>query len=125
MIAVDTSSFIAYLQGEEAPDVNLVEQALRDETLIIPPYVVTELFSDPRLTDELKQAIRSIIQLPILPGFWERAGEARAAILRKGKKARTLDTFIAIYCVDHEMPLVTRDVDYRHFVELLGLSLLP
>lgn len=125
MLAADTSSFIAYLQGADAVDVSLIEQALRDETLILPPMVVTELFSDHRMEDTLKALISGIFHLPLLPGFWERAGEVRAAILKSGKKARAMDAMIATYCVDHGVPLITRDVDYRHYVEQMGLQVLP
>ncbi len=32
---------------------------------------------------------------------------------------------IAVYVLDHGMPLIARDGDYRHFVERFGLILKP
>ena len=125
MIGVDTSSFIAFLQGEKAEDVDLVRQAITDEVLVMPPFVVTELFSARNLDDEVKTVILDLPQLPLTSGFWERAGEARATVLAAKKKARTLDTMIAMYCIDHGLPLIARDGDYRHFVEHFGLVLKP
>ena len=125
MIGVDTSSFVAYLQGNEAEDVDLVRQAIKDEGLIMLPFVVTELFSARNLNDEVKAVILDLPQMPLKPGFWERAGEARSTILKAKKKAPTLDSMIAIYCLDHEIPLIARDGDYRHFVEHFGLDLRP
>ena len=125
MIGVDTSSFVAFLNGEEAEDVDLVRQAIKDERLVMPPFVVTELFSAPNLSDEVRSVVLDLPQMPIGPGFWARAGEARSRVLKAKKKARTLDTMIAVYCLDHGMPLITRDGDFRHFVEYFGLVLKP
>ena len=125
MIAVDTSSFIAFLAGEESEDTALVTQALKDETLILPPFVVTELFSARNLDDGVKAVILDLPQLVIPLGFWERAGEMRSTILLAGKKARTLDSMIAACCIVHDVPLIARDGDYRHFTAHFGLRLLP
>jgi predicted nucleic acid-binding protein len=65
-------------------------------------------------------------ELPLLeptPGFWERAGLLRASIVARRHKARLADTLIAQTCIDHGVPLVTRDLDFRHFVGA-GLTLL-
>lgn len=47
MIAADTSTWIAFLEGERAPDTELLDQALRDRQLLMVPVVLTELLSDP------------------------------------------------------------------------------
>lgn len=125
MIAVDTSSFVAFIQGDKGQDVDLVREAVREESLIMIPFVLAELFSAPDLSEELKDLIRRLPAKRVKNGFWERAGEARATILKNGKKARALDTMIAIYCIDCQIPLIARDSDYRHFVEHFGLDLRP
>lgn len=68
--------------------------------------------------------IAELPRLPIKDGFGERAGSARLKLLEKGYKARTLGTMIAIYCLDHAMPLIARDSDYRHFVKHLNLKVM-
>jgi len=124
MIGVDTSSLVAYLQGEEAKDVDLIAQALEDETLILPPFVIAELFSARGISDGIKETISELPRLPIKEGFWERVGKGRLMLLNKGFKARTLDTMIATYCLDHGIPLIARDSDYRHFKKHLKLKLM-
>lgn len=37
MIAIDTSSLIAYLAGDDGPDLPVVEAALSDFTAVVPP----------------------------------------------------------------------------------------
>jgi predicted nucleic acid-binding protein len=47
----------------------------------------------------------------------------RGKVLAKGLRARLADALIAQSCIDHRVPLVTRDDDFRHFVALGGLRL--
>jgi predicted nucleic acid-binding protein len=123
MIALDTSSTIAFLSGERGRDVSAVEEALRFRQGIFPPVVVTELLSDPAVRSEIRTLVRAVPQLEILDGYWERAGELRARLLRRGLKARLADTLIAQSCLDHEVALVTRDRDFRSFATHAGLTL--
>ena len=57
------------------------------------------------------------------PGYWQRAGELRAKVLAKRRKARLGDALIAQSCIDHGIPLLTRDRDFRAFAEAAGLDL--
>ena len=123
MIALDTSSTIAFLSGERGSDVAAVEQALRLRQGTFPPVVVTELLSDPAVRSEIGTLIRAVPRLEVLEGYWERAGELRARLLRRGFKARLANTLIAQSCIDHEVALVTRDRDFRNFVTSAGLTL--
>lgn len=112
---------IAYLSGENGADVDAVENALRFSQGAFPPVVVTELCSDRTLTAEVRALIHAIPQLEVRGGYWERAGELRAGLLRRGLKARLADTLIAQSCLDHDAPLLTRDRDFRNFSRYCGL----
>ena len=124
MIAVDTSSLVAYLSGEAGDDVESVDQVLELNQAVLPPVVLTELLGSPGLHRRVARLIQSLPVLEILPGFWERAGTLRAKILKKKRRARLADTLIAQCCLDHRTPLITRDTDFRHFVSYGGLQLL-
>lgn len=123
MIAVDSSSWIAYLAGEAGPDVETVEEALAQRQACLPPVVLTELLSDPRLPSSVAGLLRQLPLLPVLEGFWERAGLLRARLLAAGRRARLADALIAQSCLDHDLPLVARDADFRTFARLTGLRL--
>ena len=123
MIAADTSSLVAYLQGERAPDVDAVVAALAGDHLRLPPMVVTELLSDPSGANPIASAIAALPQLELLDGYWERAGQSRRVILGRGLKARLADTLVAQMCIDHRLPLIARDGDFRHFAKHCGLVL--
>lgn len=123
MIAIDTSSLIAYLNGEEGRDVESVDEAFRLKQAVLPPVVLTEILSNPGLNSEVGQLIREIPILMNDDDFWERAAATRAKILSKRHRARLADTLIAQSCIDYEAPLITRDSDFRHFARHAGLVL--
>jgi predicted nucleic acid-binding protein len=124
VIAVDTSSLIAYLEGATGPDVTLVDTALSEHQLVLPPVVLTETLSDPALPPRVRTLLVSLPMLEVEPGYWDRAGLLRAGILSHRRKARVADALIAQSCLDHGVPLVTRDKDFRHFARAAALSLL-
>ena len=124
MICVDTSSMIAYLQGLEGKDVTLIDHALLDQIAVFSPVTITELLSAPNLSSTLRETLMAIPMLPIQEGFWERAGLLRAKILAKGFKSKLADTLIAQTCLDHHIPLVTRDQDFHIFKRFAKLQLL-
>ena len=124
MIAADTSSMIAFLQGEEGDDVELVQSALDHQQLALPPVVLTELLSDPAISRSVRSLLAGLPLLEVEPGYWERAGALRASVLKQKKKARVADSLIAQSCLDQSTPLVTRDRDFGHFAAIVGLPLL-
>lgn len=125
MIALDTSSLIAYLRGDDGADVDAVEIALRSGQAVLPPIVLCELLSDPTLPESTSRIFRQLPLLPVVGGFWERAGLLRAKVIAKRRKAKLADVLIAQVCLDSDVPLITRDRDFRHFVRISSLKLLP
>jgi len=116
MIAIDTSSWIAFLSGARGPDLGLVERALADRQACLPPVVLSELLSDPELPRRVQALFLELPLLPVLDGYWERAGRLRARVLASRRRARLADSLIAQSCLDHGVPLVSRDADFRCFL---------
>jgi len=124
VIAADTSSMIAFLQGDPGDDTDLIQSALDHQQLALPPVVLTELLSDPAISRPVRTLLAGLPILNVEPGYWERAGLLRASVLKQKKKARVADSLIAQSCLDQASPLVTRDRDFRHFAKAAGLPLL-
>jgi predicted nucleic acid-binding protein len=125
MIAADTSTWVAFLEGERGTDVQTLDRALKDRQVWMVPVVLTELLSDPNLPSAVARTLAQVPILEIQAGYWGRAGELRAKILSKRRKARLGDALIAQSCLDCDIPLLTRDRDFRAFVEAGGLDILP
>ncbi len=124
MIAADTSAMVAYLSGGEAgPDLDLIAGAMANAELALPPIVLTELMSSGSSDPALDGDLAELPLLEMIDGYWARAGQARRLLIRKGLKAKTADALIAQACIDHDIALITRDKDFRHFVKHCGLKL--
>jgi predicted nucleic acid-binding protein len=122
VIAADSSSLIAYFAGESGTDVEMIAEAAAEETLRLPPVVVTELLSDEAVRPHLLSVIGALPKLDIADGYWERAGAMRALLRAKGLRAKIPDVLIAQSCLDHGLALISRDDDFRHFALHCGLK---
>ena len=123
MIAADTSSWVAFLQGERAEDTQLLDRALADRQVLMLPPILTELLSQSSLPIEFEQTLLDIPMVETKAGFWQRAGLLRAKVLSRGRRARLGDALIAQFCIDHALSLLTRDKDFRAFEEAASLNL--
>jgi predicted nucleic acid-binding protein len=122
MIAADTSTWIAFLEGKAGEDLQLLDKALEDQQVLMAPAVLTELLSDPKLASAVAETLLEVPLIEVKPGYWERAGALRAKVLTKRRKARLGDALIAQTCLDRAIPLLTRDRDFRAFTEAAGLD---
>jgi predicted nucleic acid-binding protein len=123
LIASDTSSLRRFLAGIHDRDTDIVDAAIERDLLMISPVVLTEALSDPGLSSADAERVRRFKHLPLHEGYWERAGQLRASVLMRGHKARLADCLVAQSCIDHDIPLITYDHDFRHFT-IAGLQLI-
>jgi predicted nucleic acid-binding protein len=124
MIAADTSTWIAFFQGDAGTDVEILDQSLQNRQVVMAPPVLTELLSDPKISAEISTTLSELPVMEIQPGFWNRAGVLRASVLGKRRKARLGDSLIAQSCLDAGIPLLTRDRDFRAFAEAASVDIL-
>jgi predicted nucleic acid-binding protein len=123
MIAVDSSTLIAFIEGNSGTDVSSFIVALQAGDVVLPPVVLSEILSDPLLPAEHRRLVMKVAVLDLLEGYWIRAADSRAKMLSQKRRARLPDTLIAQSCIDHNVPLITRDADFRHFAKHCGLKL--
>ncbi|MGO8789816.1 MAG: PIN domain-containing protein [Terriglobia bacterium] len=123
MIAADTSTWVAFLEGGEGKDVRLLDRALEERQVLMAPVVLTELLSDPKLPSDVAKTLSEVPLIEVGEGYWQRAGLLRAKVLSKRRKARLGDALIAQCCVDRGVPLLTRDRDFHAFTEAADLDL--
>lgn len=122
-VAADSSTVISYFNGAAGDDVRRLRGAMAAGELALPPVVLTEVLSDPGIDAVVEKHLLDIARLDIRNEYWTRAGQNRRLLMRKGFKARVGDALIAQACIDHEVALITRDRDFRHFAEHCGLRL--
>jgi uncharacterized protein with PIN domain len=71
MTAADTSTWIAFFQGEPGEDVELFDRALKDRQVLMAPPVRTELLSDPGISSDVSKTLSELPLVEVHPGFWE------------------------------------------------------
>jgi len=123
MIAADTSTWVAFLEGGEGKGAQLLDRALKDRQVVMAPAVLTELLSDPKLPSGVAELLSQVPLIEVEPGYWQRAGVLRAKVLARRRRARLGDALIAQTCVDRGVPLISRDRDFRAFAEAAELDL--
>lgn len=123
MIAADSSALISFFEGKSGEAVDKVAAAFESNNICLPPAVLTEMLSDPSSQEEMAVTVLEFPLLPLLEGYWERAGLARRLLRQKGLKAKLGDALIAQSCIDHDVPLIASDHDFRHFARHCGLKL--
>ncbi|HWA61657.1 MAG TPA: hypothetical protein VG939_09790 [Caulobacteraceae bacterium] len=122
MIAADSSSLIAFLEGGSGDDVEAIARALESAEFCLAPPTLSEVMvrGDPA---QIAALVDGVPMLQIGEGFWERVGANRRLLYDKGLRARLGDSLIAQCCIDADVPLIARDRDYRHFERWCGLKL--
>jgi predicted nucleic acid-binding protein len=123
VIAADTSTWIAFLEGRQGAETELLDRALQDRQLLMVPVVLAELLSDPKLPSDVAKTLSELPLIEIEPGYWNRAGALQAKVPAKHRKARLGDALIAQTCIDRGISLITRDRDFRAFAEAAALKL--
>jgi predicted nucleic acid-binding protein len=123
MIAADTSTWVAYLEGATENDAELLRQALSNKLAVMVPVVLSELLSDPELPSQVAASLADLPLIQTTAGYWHRAGLLRAKVLGRGRSARLGDALVAQSCIDEGIPLLTRDRDFLAFAEAANLDL--
>lgn len=123
MIAADRSALVAYFKGEDCREAALVHVGLTASDLCLPPVVLTEMLTSPTAHLEMMETVAGFPLLPVTDGYWERAGATRRLLREKSIRVKVSDTLITQSCIDHDVALITRQPDYKHFARYCGLKL--
>jgi predicted nucleic acid-binding protein len=79
--------------------------------------------SAPEADRKVAALLEGLRMLPLRDRYWERAGALRRTLRAHGRRARLGDALISQSCLDHDVPLITRDRDFRAYAEFCGLRL--
>ena len=124
-LVIDTSSWIAFF-GEGAGDA-IIEPALEDGTVYLPPIVVAELLSG-RMAERARGKLEQfLLTLPLCQadvGHWFRVGRLRSSLAAKGLSVSTPDAHVAQCSLDLGADLLSADAVFRLVARHTKLSLL-
>ena len=123
-LVVDTSSWISYFASGRSA--SLIEDALGDGRVYLPPVVAAELTSGAlrkRERDELLSLLRDLPLCHAPLDHWFRVGDLRARLLGKGEAISTPDAHVAQCALDLAGELLTEDRVFARIASSIGLRL--
>lgn len=130
MIVVDSSVWIDFLKGRNAPHVGRLRAMLGNDEILVGDLMLCEVLQgldSDRAAREVESLLRSFEVVPM-------AGDAIAVaaarnfrfLRRRGITVRkTIDLLIGTWCIENRRPLLHNDSDYHPMARHLGLMELP
>lgn len=129
MIVVDSSVWIDFLNGRNAPHVRRLRAALGTDEIIVGDLMLCEVLQgldSERAAREVESLLR---RFEIVPMAGEAIATAAArnfrSLRRRGITVRkTIDLLIGTFCIEHGLTLLHRDRDFDAMEQGLGLKVL-
>jgi hypothetical protein len=127
MIFADSSVWIDYFNGQESSETEFLDDALTNDTVCLGDIVLTEVLQGFRSDNEYRQARELLTSLPVYQMLNPELALTGAENYRKLRKQgitirKTVDVWIATYCIENEIPLLFTDRDFIPFVRYLKLQ---
>jgi predicted nucleic acid-binding protein len=129
MILVDTSVWIDYFNGQITPETTALDKLLSQEEIIMGDIILAEVLQGFRSDQDFEAALlalQKINQVSMLnPDLAVRSARNFRLLRKAGMTIRkTVDCFIATYCIENQVELLTRDRDFGPFEQHLGLRVI-
>ena len=130
MIVVDSSVWIDFLNGRNAPHVAVLREALGREEIIIGDLMLCEVLQglDGERTARRVEMLLRRFEIAQMGGDVIAVQAARnfRSLRRRGITVRkTIDLLIGTWCIENRRPLLHNDSDFRPMARHLGLIEVP
>jgi predicted nucleic acid-binding protein len=130
VIVVDSSVWIDFLNGRNAPHVRRLRALLGTEEIIIGDLMLCEVLQgldSERAAREVEALLRRFEIVPMVGAAIALAAARNfRSLRRRGITIRkTIDLLIGTWCIENRRPLLHNDSDFRPMARHLGLIELP
>jgi len=130
VIVVDSSVWIDFFNGRNAPHVRRLSMVLGAEEVIVGDLMLCEVLlglDGERAAREVEALLR---RFEILPMAGDAIAVAAARNFRSLRRLgitvrKTIDLLIGTWCIENRMPLLHNDGDFRPMARHLGLVEVP
>jgi tRNA(fMet)-specific endonuclease VapC len=127
-VLIDTSVWIAYLQGEPARTAELVDPILSQCEVYVPKIVVAELVQGAHSEKDLALILEFLDAFTIcgeLEDTWLKAGRLSYALKKRGKTVNLSDCYIAIQAKENDCSVLTMDKHFKEMQKEAAFRLVP
>lgn len=127
MFLVDSSVWIDYFNGKSTPETEMLDVSLGKEPVAVGDIMLAEVLQGFRSDRHYRTARDLLLSLDIVnmlnTSIALQSAENYRKLRRKGATVRkTTDCIIATWCIEHGLPLLHCDKDFRPFHDHLGLQ---
>lgn len=127
MLVVDSTIWIDYFNGVESPQTDYLHQIADKAPILVGDIILAEVLQGFREDADFEKARRAFgkytqVQM-VDPALALQSARNYRALRRKGITVRkTIDSFIATYCIENEHDLLHNDSDFDGYEKHLGLK---
>jgi predicted nucleic acid-binding protein len=127
MILVDSSVWIDYFNGRDTSETAFLDGALSTDAICIGDIILAEVLQGFRSDKEYRLAREILLELPLYqimtPELTLVGADNYRRLRKKGFTVRkSVDNWIATFCIENKLPLLFSDKDFIPYVEFLGLK---
>jgi len=127
MILVDSSIWIDYFTGKNTSATEKLDSLLGEELVAIGDLMLTEVLQGFRADKDFRQARKLLLSLTVVNMLDTTIALKSAANFRALRKKgitvrKTIDSIIATYCIENNLPLLHSDKDFQPFHQHLKLK---
>lgn len=129
MVIIDTTVWIDYLRGLNNKETNYFDRELGRQRFGLIDLILCETLQGVGDEKSFVRVLRALRQFELFEtGGEELAIEAARNFRRLRERGytvrKTIDCWIATFCLRHGHSLLHRDRDFDHFEEILGLAVI-
>ncbi len=126
MIVADTSVWIDYVKGIIAPHTDLLDFELLNNQIITGDIIITEFLQGFKIDTAFIKAKELMESLVYYDFIGHKNAYKAADYYRKLRKQgitirKTIDIFIATFCIENDFQLLHNDRDFDPMEEIIGL----
>jgi predicted nucleic acid-binding protein len=127
MIVADTSVWIDYVRGIDAPHTDLLDYELLHNRIITGDIIIVEFLQGFRNEKDIKAARQLMDSLEYYDFLGKEVALEAAANFRRLRKSgitvrKTIDVIIATFCLENGFELLHNDRDFDPMEKYLGLK---
>ena len=127
MIIVDSSVWIDYLGGFETSQTRWLDEMLDQQPLGLTDWILCEVLQGIRDEGQFTLVHQELLNFEILPmggvGLAVQAARNYRLLRAQGFTVRkTVDCWIATFCIENQHVLLHNDSDFKPFEQILGLQ---
>ena len=127
MIFVDSSVWIDYFNDINSPETEFLDAAFDSDTICLGDIILAEVLQGFRKDSDYRNARDLLTALPIYqtltPELALVCADNYRTLRRRGITVRkSVDVWIATFCIENKIPLLFSDRDFVPFVRHLKLS---